>query len=71
MAAKVLSAYDPQLRHCQGDVNPTVYVGAPSVFGNVKRTWREVVEKDCQARKLNKEDSMDRSRWMKLIKYIR
>jgi len=25
------------------------------------------VEKDCQARKLNKEDAMDRSRWRKLI----
>jgi len=35
---------------------------------NPKRTWREVVEKDCQPRKLNKEDTMDRSRWRKLIK---
>jgi len=35
--------------------------------GRPKRTWREVVEKDCQARKLNKED---RSRWMKLIKDV-
>jgi len=25
------------------------------------------VEQDCQARKLNKEDAMDRSRWRKLI----
>ena len=25
-----------------------------------KRTWREVVREDCQARKLNKEDAMDR-----------
>jgi len=31
-----------------------------------KRTWREVVEKDCQARKLNKEYAMDHSRWRKL-----
>jgi len=23
-----------------------------------KRTWREVVREDCQARKLNKEDAM-------------
>jgi len=30
--------------------------------GRPKRTWREVVEKDYQARKLNKEDAMDRSR---------
>ena len=26
------------------------------------------MEKDCQARKLNKEDAVDRSRWRKLIK---
>jgi len=36
--------------------------------GRPKRTYREVVEKDCQARKLNKEDAMDRSRWRNLIK---
>ena len=35
-----------------------------------KRTCREVVEKDCQARKLKKEDAMDRSRWRKLIKDV-
>ena len=33
-----------------------------------KRTWREVVQKDCQACNLNREDAMDRSRWKKLIK---
>jgi len=27
-----------------------------------KKTWREIVEKDCQARGLNREDAMDRSR---------
>ena len=26
--------------------------------GRPKRTWREVVQKDCQARKLNREDAM-------------
>jgi len=31
-------------------------------------TWREIVEKDCQARGLNKEDDMDCSRWMKQIR---
>jgi len=35
--------------------------------GRPKRTWREVVQKDCQARNLNREDAMDRSRWNKLI----
>jgi len=33
-----------------------------------KRTWREVVQKDCQAQKLNMEDAIDCSRWPKLIK---
>ena len=36
--------------------------------GRPKRTWREVVQKDCQARNLNREDAMDRGRWNKLIK---
>jgi len=35
-----------------------------------KMTWREVVEKDCQARKLNKEDAIDRSRCRKFIKAV-
>jgi len=36
--------------------------------GRPKRTWREIVEKDCQACKLNEEDAVDCSRWNKLIK---
>jgi len=36
--------------------------------GRPKRTWKEVVQKDCQARNLYKEDAMDRGRWKKLIK---
>jgi len=36
--------------------------------GRPKRTWREVVQKDCQARNLNMKDAMDRGRWKKLIK---
>ena len=36
--------------------------------GTPKRTWREVVQKDCQARNLNREDAVDRGRWKKLIK---
>jgi len=36
--------------------------------GRPKRTWKEVVQKDCQARNLNREDAMDRGRWKKLIK---
>jgi len=30
--------------------------------GRPKKTWREIVEKDGQARKLNKEDAMDHNR---------
>jgi len=33
-----------------------------------KRTWREVVQTDCQARKLNKEHAVVRSRWRQLMK---
>ena len=36
--------------------------------GRLKRTWTEVVQEDCQACKLNREDAMDCSRWKKLIK---
>jgi len=35
-----------------------------------KKTWREIVEKDCKARGLNMEDAMDRSRWRKQIGMI-
>jgi len=45
-------------------------VKGPRPRGRPKRTWREVVEKDCQARKLNKEDAMDHSKWRKLIKDV-
>ena len=34
------------------------------------KTWREVVEKDYQAHKLNNEDAIDYSRWMRLIKDV-
>jgi len=45
-------------------------VKGPRPRGRPKGTWREVVKKDCQARRLNKEDVMDRSRWRKLIKDV-
>jgi len=35
--------------------------------GRPKRTWTEVVKEDCQARKLNTGDAVDRSKWWKLI----
>jgi len=36
--------------------------------GRPRRTWREVVHKDCQSLKLNREDAVDHSRWRKQIK---
>ena len=39
--------------------------------GRPKKTWKEVVHEDCQARKLNKEDAMDRCKWRKVIKEAR
>jgi len=36
--------------------------------GRSKRTWTDVVQKHCQARKLNREDAIDHSRWRKLTK---
>ena len=32
------------------------------------KNWRQIVEKDCQARILNREDAMDHDRWRKLIR---
>ena len=46
-------------------------VKGPRPRGRPKRTWKESVEKDCQARKLNKEDAKDCSKWRKLIKDVR
>jgi len=45
-------------------------VEGPRPKGRPKRTWREVVEKDSQTHKLNKEDAMDRSKRRKLIKDV-
>jgi len=36
--------------------------------GRPKRTWKAVVQEDCQACSLNKKDAVDRGRWKKLIK---
>jgi len=43
-------------------------VEGPRPRGRPKKTWREVVEKDClsQAHILNKEDAIYHSRWRKL-----
>jgi len=36
--------------------------------GKQKKSWTEIVQKVCQAHKLNKVDVMVRSRWRKQIK---
>jgi len=36
--------------------------------GRPKKTWREIVEKDCQMHKLNWEDTVDHNRCSKQIK---
>jgi len=41
-------------------------VEGPRPRGRPKRTWREVVQEDCQAGKLNKEDAMVRCKWRKV-----
>jgi len=46
-------------------------VEGPRPRGRPKWTWREVVEKDYQALKLNKEDAIDRKKLRELIKYVR
>ena len=46
-------------------------VEGPRPRGRPKKTWREVVQEDCQARKLNKEDAMDRCKWRKKINDVR
>jgi len=46
-------------------------VECPRPRGRPKRTWRYVVQEDCQARKMNKEDAIDRCKWRKMIKDVR
>jgi len=33
-----------------------------------KTSWNEVIEEDCQTRRICKEDAMERRKWRKLIK---
>ena len=46
-------------------------VQGPRPRGRPKRTWREVVREDCQARRMNKEDAMDRCKWRKMLEDVR
>jgi len=56
---------DDWVKKCMGHE-----VEGPRPRGRPTRTWREVAEKDCQTRKLNKEDAIDRCSWWKLIKDV-
>ena len=46
-------------------------VEGPRPRGRPKRTWREVVQEDCQARKMNKVDAIDCCKWRKMINDVR
>ena len=46
-------------------------VEGPRPRGRPKRTWTEVVREGYQARKMNKEDAIDRCKWRKMIKDVR
>ena len=39
-------------------------------IGRAKKTWSEVIEKDCETRPICKEDAMDCKKWRKLIKDV-
>jgi len=38
--------------------------------GRPKRTWLEVVQRDCQVRGLSRDDAMVRGRWRRLIRMV-
>ena len=38
--------------------------------GRLKRTWLEVVQRDCQVHGLSKDDAMVRGRWRKMIRMV-
>ena len=38
--------------------------------GRPKRTWLEVVQRDCQVHGLSRDDAMVRDRWRKLIRMV-
>ena len=38
--------------------------------GKPKRTWLEVVQRDCKVRGLSKDDAMVRGRWRKMIRMV-
>ena len=47
------------------------HVSCRRAADETKRKTKEDLERTCQARKLNTENAMDRSKWRKLIKDVR
>ena len=48
----------------------TEYKVGSSPRGRPKRTWLEVVQRDCQVCGLSRDDAMVRGRWRKLIRMV-
>jgi len=48
----------------------TGILSARVIIRRPKKTWREIVQKDCQARKLNREGAMHHDRWRKQIRVV-
>ena len=46
-------------------------VEGPGQRGRPKKTWRGVVREDCRARRLSKEDAVDRCRWRGMVEGAR
>ena len=58
-------------RHTHGSVKCMEYeVVISRPRGRPKRTWLEVVLRDCQVRGLSKDDAMVRGRWRKMIRMV-
>jgi len=55
-------------KRCLGEEMYGVFSRGSQTKRRTKET--EIVEKDCQARKLKKEDAVDRSGWGKLIEDV-
>jgi len=56
------------IRQCLGEEMYEYEVEGARPRGRPKKTWREIVENDCQARKWTREDAVDRSCWRKLMR---
>jgi len=62
VTVKVISIFVARKKYMEYEVEGARPSGKP------KKTWREIVDKDCQAHKLSREDAMDRNRWRKQMR---